>query len=121
MDTTIVTDFVVSFNSDTEKHVCQQTTRSLDHSPLPVRLLFPDRAAFLQHRDSYGRIRVAFADAERIVYGAIEQSDEIQHAVGESETHEECAKDDAIILTRPILYNDPLDVIRDIKARWKRG
>ena len=119
MNTTIFADFIVNFDPNTQRHICHHTTKSVESSPIPPRLLFHDRAAFLRHCDCHGRIRVAFADSERIVRGVAE-TDVEQHAA-EGSAPAEAVMDDVVILTRPILYSDVADVIRAIKAARKRG
>jgi hypothetical protein len=120
MKTTMFADLIVNFDRDTNKHICRQTTEAVNRSPLPVRLLFPDRAAFLQQRRPDGGIRVAFVDRDRTVHGIL-QADDINQLPEGSATDKDRNDNDMVILKRPILYGDVEDVIRAVKAGQKQG
>jgi hypothetical protein len=120
MNAATFADYVVDFDPDTNKHVCHQTTQTLDCNPLPVRLLFPDRAAFVRHRDRYGRIRVVFYDCERIVRGIAGSDDLERDAVGGHATDERRVGNDVVILSRPILYCPAENAVRETVAAIKR-
>jgi hypothetical protein len=125
MNTTPFADFIVNFDHDADKHICQETTEAVRRSTLPVRLLFPDQPAFLRHRDRHGGgVRVAFADAERIVHGTA-QTHIALLPLGVRAADEKRIAGDLVIVTDLILYSDPEvaveDMIRAIKAGLKQG
>ena len=120
MNTDLFADFVVNFCCEAGKHTSQDTTVTLNHSPLAVRLLFPDRAAFVRHRDRYGCIRVVFADYERIVRG-IAQADEIERDGTEGcPAGEGRGQTDTVVLSHPILYTPVEHAVSEIIAATKR-
>jgi hypothetical protein len=120
MNTSKFADFVVKFDREAGKHTCQETTVTLNHNPLRVRLLFLDRTAFVRHRDRYGCIRVVFADCERIVRG-IAQVDDIERDAAEwCATGEGRVAPDTVIITTPTLYTPIENAVREIIAATQR-